>query len=127
MKAKILVKVLNLDDVPDSAGEVIVAAGVEMPAGTVPVQYEFSEKIRDQLGQATVERRDDGIYANIEIYGHWADDIEKMAKARLLYPAVGGVTFEKSDGTIHRCRITRISLGSGNADSRIEPIWTRTP
>lgn len=111
------VKVLNLDEVPDSTGEVIWADGVTLPEGDVPVQYNFSTDAVDHMGYAKLERREDGVYADITLLPRDKDN------APACYPAVCGVTFDRSGPDIKKCAIRSIGLSlSKNADPRIKTL-----
>lgn len=120
---KFMVKVLNLDAVPDSVGDIIEPDGVELTPGPVPVEWGFDDAPRNLMGDARLERRADGVYAEIELNPNWAQD---AAGVRLMYPAVGGVTLERAgEGALHikRCLVTRIGLSSSkNADLRIPSV-----
>lgn len=120
---KFTVKVLNLDGRPDSVGDVIEPDGVELKPEPVPVEWGFDDAPRNRMGAARLERRADGVYAEVELNKDWAQDI---AGVRLMYPAVGGVTLERGGRDplhIKRCLVTRIGLSSSkNADPRIPSV-----
>lgn len=114
------VKILNLDGVPDSLGEVIEYAGVKVLDCNVSVVLNFSNEIRDNIGVARLVRLKDGVYAEIEIRGAWKLDLESIKR---LTPAAGGVIFERTGNTIKRCEITHVGLCFGpNCDKRIKSI-----
>lgn len=113
------VKILNLDGIPDSSGEIIDPAGVEFEP-EVAVEYEFSGELRDQMGFAKIEKTEDGLYATIELNKHWKQDESVVV---LLSPCIGGVVVDRKDNTLLKCKINRIGICRGpNTDHRIKSI-----
>jgi hypothetical protein len=111
------VKILNLDGVPDSAGDTIVGAGLEIP-GPVPIQWKFSDRPQDLMGMAFLERREDGIWARLCLNGEWSEN-----SVWPLTPSIGGVCLERLEGTITSARISSVGLDYGpNMDRRIKSI-----
>lgn len=110
-----IVKVLNLDSVPDSQGETFDPAGVIVPTLEVPIKYRFGEGIDDVMGWATLERREDGIYAHLKVLG------ERLHLAKNMYPSIGGVVLGKKDKLITACEIRMVGLSPDqNCDRRIQ-------
>ena len=111
------VKILNLDKMPDSMGEIIDPPGVTVREGEVPVVYDYSDDITKLMGYATLEVAVDGVYANIR-------HREGAAHTLLgLYPGAGGVTTERVGNIIKKCEIRMVGVHMGrNADYRIKTI-----
>jgi hypothetical protein len=111
------IKVLNLDAVPDSSGEVFDPAGISIEAGTVPVRFEFRDDLESVMGQAQLSREADGIYATLDLLPRC------LETAKLLYPAVGGVVRERMDKVLLKTEIRMVGLSTHkNADSRIPSV-----
>lgn len=115
------IKILNLDGMPDSQGEVFDPAGVVLAEGAVPVRLNYSDESKDCVGWATLEKTEDGVYATIE---------SLRPGAEYLYPGAHGVvtdfapTFNGSGHrTITRCEIRGIGVHmTRNCDYRIQTI-----
>lgn len=115
------VKVLNLDQVPDSSGEVFDPEGISLAEGHVPVQFEFEDDIGSYLGTAVLSRESDGVYAELEILPHQVDAV------KTLYPAVGGSVFERLGKVLLKTEIRSVGMStSKNADSRIATVGQQT-
>lgn len=111
------IKILNLDAVPDSSGEVFDPAGVSIGDGIVPVRFEFKDDLESVMGQAQLSREADGIYATLELLPRC------LEASKLLYPAVGGVVQERKDKVLLKTEIRMVGLStSKNADSRIPSV-----
>jgi hypothetical protein len=116
------IKVLNLDGVPDSVGDVFNKDTVVTFPEKVPVSYSFfpedgtmDEAVRNHIAFATLERAEDGIYASFEpVEGKFIGG---------LTPAIGGVANERENAHMKSVRITCIGMmAMRNSDARILPI-----
>jgi hypothetical protein len=109
------VKILNFSDTPDSMGDVFDSAGVTVREGEVPVAYDYSDDITKFMGWATLEKTDDGVYANIK-----SKDEERL---KPLYPGAGGMILDRQGGTIKKCEIRMVGVHMGrNTDYSIGRI-----
>lgn len=124
------VKILNFNGKPDVLGDVIDPAGVLIREGRVPVTYDYSADPDRSVGWATLEKTEDGVYANI----HVSKEMEEILKG--LYPGAGGVVInrqtdvdadlaEREPGVsvIKRCEIWSVGVQlNRNVDRDIETI-----
>lgn len=112
-------KILNLDEQPDSTGEVIDPAGLTFREDVL-VTLNFSDEPRDILGTAKLERKEDGLYAEFTPTPDWAHD---EASLKLLYPAVSGVVLDKQGMRLTKTVIQGLGLSTNmNADHRIRRV-----
>jgi len=111
------VKILNLDKMPDSMGEIFDPPGVTVREGEVPVVYDYSDDITKLMGYATLEVAVDGVYATIRPF----KETEKTIM--YLYPGAGGMTTERVGNIIKKCQIRVVGVHMGrNTDYRIKTI-----
>ena len=112
-----IVKVLNLDGVPDSEGETFDPAGVELPPFDVPIQFRFWDTPEDLMGWATLEKRPDGVYAQLKL------NPERVEEAKKLWPSIGGRVTKREGTLIKHCEVRVIGLyDRPNQDRRIEKV-----
>lgn len=111
------VKILNFSDVPDSMGETFDPAGVILREGEVPVAYDYSDDRSKLMGWATLEKAEDGVYADIKPFK------ETEFTIKFLYPGAGGVTLDRQGGHIKKCEIRVVGVHIGrNVDFSIDTI-----
>lgn len=107
-----MIKVLNLDNIPDSQGEIFDSNGLEVPK-EVPLYLNFNYD--KPIGHAILEKREDGVYAQI--------NTSTFIKG--LYPAIGGKLSERDGNTLLKVKITMLGVcNSPNSDKRILPLET---
>lgn len=124
------VKILNFNGKPDVLGDVIDPVGVLIREGRLPVSYDYSDDPDRSVGWATLEKTEDGVYANI----HVSKEMVEFIKG--LYPGAGGVVLKSQPDVdaalaerepevrvIERCEIRSVGVHvSPNADPDIETI-----
>jgi len=110
---KFTVRVLNLDEVPDSQGETFDPAGVELEDGPVWVTLGFDPQ--KKIGSATLKKVEGGVDAEIEL--------ENELPEGVWTPAIGGRTFGKTGNVLTKVLINSIGLSPyQNCDHRIQPL-----
>ncbi len=106
---KFTVRVLNLDEVPDSQGETFDPAGVELEDGPVWVTLGFDPQ--KKIGSATLKKVEGGVDAEIDIDG----DLPEGTWT----PAIGGRTF--GDVIVYFYGSDLVSVTEGKR--RAQPIY----
>jgi hypothetical protein len=118
------VLILNVDNVPDSWGEVFDPAGIELPDVEVPVLYGGFPAPGNIRGYAKLRRGLDGhVYADIDFRGP-ETQVDRLAN---LYPSICATLFSSkkvfSTTVLDHVRITGIGISaSKNADPRIKTL-----
>lgn len=119
------VRVLIVDDVPDSQGEIFDPAGLELP--TTPVRVCIDFDVAKYVGTATLRRDELGVVADMEVF------LPEYADLLPLIPGIGGSCMSRSewnppqpDGArwlLTRVIVTDIGLYTMcNSDRRIGPV-----
>ena len=109
------IKVLNLDGVPDSVGDIFSAdTVVTFDKDGVPIKTAFFDpSIEATRGRAMLNREGDALYAYVSFY-------QEPLRG---YPAVGGVLTEHEGPVMKKVAIKEIVISEKpNADKRIERI-----
>lgn len=109
------IKILNLDDVPDSVGETFDPEGLEVPE-SVPVSLHFFGA--DYIGTAITKKESDGVYADIRLNpGVTLEDVLDRT------PATGGTLISVKGGRINSAKLQGLVLSTDeNADRRIKTV-----
>src|SRR5882757_10402850 len=103
------IKVLNLDEVPDTQNERFLASGVEFESEFVPVSLEYGVNI----GTARLTKEADGVFADMNIH----EDAVNLIGG--LTPSVNGSTLSRKGGLLEKTLIKSIALTlKKNADTR---------
>lgn len=114
------VKVLNLDNVPDSRGETFNLKGLTIEK-EVPVYFNYQRDLRGYLGTAKLTRTARAVYATLSLINRGIH-----GAAVMLYPAVGGRETKRKGTVIEKCTINELGLcTTPNQDRRIKPIKVR--
>lgn len=108
--------ILNLDGVPDSAGDIFSTLSVvDIPTEPILVTHGFTG---EPIGKASLMKSGKQITYNIELFEPMDVDL-----ATQLYPAVGGSVLCRKDNLITACKLTMVSISSSrNTDPRIERL-----
>lgn len=114
------VKVLCLDGVPDTEGDVFERAGLSFDKEV----YVFSNpgnKLSAALGTASLHLEEDGLYGDIETFDNITFPFDNITFP--LYPSVTGTVLERQENLLTKTKITSLGLTIlKNSDPRIEPI-----
>lgn len=123
------VPVLRFTNVPDRSGEVIHPdCELEMEK-SVAVTFENRHGTYDIIGTAALRRVGDELLADMDLVSSW-DSADARHAIAALTPAITGMYLEvetsaRGAAIIKRMSILSITLGDGNADSKIGPLGVK--
>ena len=124
---KFKARILNFDNI-DSSGDLFPSTGKLEYENPVYVRWDGDPSLLPQ-GQAILDRKKDGIDAEIEVFD--GTDLCKLVeglrslppRSISLYPSVNGVVSIKIDRVIQDCKILGVDISiTGNADRTIPPL-----
>ena len=111
------------DGEPDLQGDAILIDGVQLPKDGVmlPVTMDFSTKLDDHVGVATIKKVDKTVVCEGFIFGK-LDCLVPFLRLEKIFGAPSGKIFHRIGHEIHGMSIESIGLVAHHADLRVPPL-----